>query len=75
LKDNGTLRLNVQDIFWTAPPAATSLYDSYREDFEVKRETRQVTLSFSYRFGNNKIGPARRRTGGAEDEKSRVGNS
>lgn len=75
MKDNGTLRLNVQDIFWTAPPAATSLYDSYREDFEVKRETRQVTLSFSYRFGNNKIGPARRRTGGAEDEKNRVGNS
>ncbi len=74
LKDNGTLRLNAQDIFWTAPPSATSLYDSYREDFEVNRETRQVTLSFSYRFGNNKIGPARRRTGGAEDEKSRAGN-
>ena len=75
LKDNGTLRLNAQDIFWTAPPSATSLYASYREDFEVNRETRQVTLSFSYRFGNNKLGPARRRTGGAEDEKSRAGNS
>lgn len=74
LKDKGTLRLNAQDIFWTAPPSATSLYNSYREDFEVNRETRQVTLSFSYRFGNNKIGPARRRTGGAEDEKSRAGN-
>lgn len=74
LKDKGTLRLNAQDIFWTAPPSATSIYDSYREDFDVKRETRQVTLSFSYRFGNNKSGPMRRRTGGAEDEKSRAGN-
>lgn len=73
-KDKGTLRLNVQDLFWTSPPRATSIYNSYREDFAVNRETRQVTLSFSYRFGNNKMQPTRRRSGGAEDEKSRAGN-
>lgn len=74
MKDNGTLRLNVQDAFWKGLPRATSSYDSYREDFVVKRETRQVTLSFSYRFGNAKTAPARRRAGGAEDEKNRAGN-
>lgn len=74
LKDNGTLRLNVQDIFWKGLPRATSEYTSYKEDFVVSRETRQVSISFSYRFGNNKVAPTRRRAGGAEDEKSRAGN-
>lgn len=72
LKDKGTLHLNVRDIFWTGPPSATSIYNSYREDFVVQRETRQVTLSFTYRFGNKKLSPTRRRQSGAEDEKSRV---
>lgn len=75
LKDKGTIRLNARDIFWTGPPRATSIYDSYREDFVVRRETRQVTLSFTYRFGNKKLAPTRRHKSGAEDEKSRVGNS
>lgn len=75
LNDKATLRLNASDIFWKGLPAATSTYNSYREDFVVTRETRQVAISFSYRFGNTKMGAMRRRTGGAEDEKSRVGNS
>lgn len=75
MKDNGTLRLSVQDMFWTSLPRATSVYNSYREDFIVNRETRQVSLSFSYRFGNSKLQPTRKRSGGAEDEKSRAGNA
>lgn len=75
MNDKATLRLNVQDLFWTSPPRATSVYNSYREDFVVNRETRQVSISFNYRFGNSKLQPARRRSGGAEDEKNRVGNA
>lgn len=74
LDDKGTIRLNAQDIFWTGPPRATSTYNAYREDFTVQRETRQVSISFTYRFGNNKISANRRRQSGAEDEKRRVGN-
>jgi len=36
-------------------------------------ESRVATLAFTYRFGNNKIAPSRRVTGGAEEEKKRAG--
>lgn len=74
-KDKGTIKLNVQDLFWTGPPSATSKYNAYIESFDVLRDTRQVSLSFSYRFGNNKISGVRRRRSGAEDEKNRVGGA
>lgn len=73
MKNKATLRLNIQDAFWKGYPRATSTYDQYIEDFTARRTSRQVSLSFTYRFGNSKIRSARRR-GGAEDEKSRVGN-
>ncbi len=69
-----TLRINVQDIFWTGYPSATSTYVGYQEDFVAERETRQMSVSFIYRFGNRAVGQVRRRTGGAEDEKRRAGN-
>lgn len=75
LKDKGTIRLNANDIFWRGLPRATSVYNSYQEDFVVKRETRQISLSFNYRFGDKKLQPTRRRDGGADDEKNRVGGS
>ncbi|RYD58373.1 MAG: TonB-dependent receptor [Sphingobacteriales bacterium] len=70
-----TLRLNAQDIFWKGFPSATSTYSGYQEDFIAERETRQVTLAFTYRFGKRTVAPARRRSGGAEDEKRRAGNA
>lgn len=70
-----TIRLNAQDIFWTAYPRATSTYVGYQEDFVAERETRQVTITFTYRFGNRAVGAVRRRAGGAEDEKRRAGNA
>lgn len=67
-----TIRLNVQDIFWKGYPRAISTYTGYREDFVAERDTRQVTLAFTYRFGKRTVAPARRRSGGAEDEKRRA---
>lgn len=69
-----TVRLNAQDIFWKGFPSATSTYSGYREDFIAERETRQVTLAFTYRFGKRTVAPAKRRNGGAEDEKRRAGS-
>lgn len=68
----GTLRLNVSDIFFTSKVRAVSAYDNYVEQFFQRRDSRVATLSFSYRFGNDKVAPARRRTSGAEDEKRRA---
>ncbi|RYZ48481.1 MAG: TonB-dependent receptor, partial [Sphingobacteriales bacterium] len=72
-----TIRLNVQDIFFTGYPRATSNYTGYREDFVAERETRVANISFIYRFGKNTVAPVRKRSGGAEEEKNRAasGNS
>ncbi|MCE7924394.1 MAG: hypothetical protein DYG98_15210 [Haliscomenobacteraceae bacterium CHB4] len=69
----GTIRFNISDIFWTINPSADLAFTDYLERFDVKRETRVANLSFTYRFGNNKVAPSRRRQGGAEEEKRRAG--
>jgi hypothetical protein len=69
----GTLRVNMADVFYTRPLHATSTYDNYVERFYQRQDSRAVTVSFSYRFGNDKVAPTRWRTGGAEDEKRRAG--
>ncbi|WP_078063104.1 TonB-dependent receptor [Solirubrum puertoriconensis] len=67
------LKLSVSDIFFTSPVRATSTYANYVENFYQRQDSRQATLSFSYRFGNDKVAPTKRRQGGAEDEKRRAG--
>ena len=73
LDKRATVRLNVQDLFWTGYPSATSVYTGYEEDFVAIRDTRQVTIALTYRFGKTTIPQARRRAGGAEEEKQRAG--
>lgn len=68
-----TIRLNIQDMFWTGFPRATSTYTDYQEHFEAERETRTVNIAFTYRFGKKTVVPSRRRAGGAEEEKRRAG--
>src|SRR6476661_912353 len=67
------LKLAVNDIFYTMPAHVTSTYSNYEETFYQYRDSRVGTLSLSYRFGNDKVAPAKRRAGGAEDEKRRAG--
>ena len=75
LKSKGTVRLNVTDIFWTNRPRATITYPGvYIERWHAYRESRVATLSFTYRFGSNKIQAARRRTTASEEERQRAGN-
>lgn len=67
-----TIKLNATDIFWKSYPRATSVYNNYTESFVAQRDTRQVTLSFVYRFGSKSVSPVRRHSGGAEDLKRRA---
>lgn len=69
-----TLKLNIQDVFFTGYPRATSIYSGYQEDFIAKRETRVGNLSFTYRLGKNTVAPVRKRSGGAQDEINRAGS-
>jgi len=74
LKNKGTLRFNITDIFWTNLPKAVITYDNYIEKWHAVRETRVANLTFTYRFGNSKVQAARRRTTGSEEERQRAGN-
>ncbi len=69
-----SLKLNVQDIFFTGYPRATSTYMGYEEHFVAKRETRVGTLTLSYNFGSEQVNTGRRRSG-AEEEKRRANNN
>ena len=68
----GTFRLNVADIFYTAPNRTTSTYNNFTETYYSRLDTRIVTASLTYRFGNGKVAAARRRAAGADEELRRA---
>ena len=72
LKSKGTLRLNITDVFRTNNPGGLITYDNYIEKWHAVRETKVGTIAFSYRFGNNKVQAARRRTTASEEERQRA---
>ena len=72
LKNKGTVRFNITDIFWTNLPKAVITYNNYIERWHAYRESRVANLSFTYRFGNNKVQAARRRTTASEEERERA---
>jgi outer membrane receptor protein involved in Fe transport len=76
MQGKGTLRFNMTDIFWTNLPKARVEYKgSYIENWHADRDSRVATLSFTYRFGNNKVQAARRRTTASEEERQRAGGN
>lgn len=75
LKNKGSLRLNVRDIFYTQQFRATTKYGNVDAAFQNARDSRVANLTFTYRFSKGKLngGAPKRRTGGANDEAERVG--
>lgn len=72
----GTVRFNITDIFWTNLPKARVEYTgSYVENWHAYRDSRVANISFTYRFGNNKVQQARRRTTASEEERQRAGGN
>jgi hypothetical protein len=74
MKNKGTIRFNITDIFWTGLPRAVVEFSNYIEHWHAQRETRVANLSFTYRFGRNTVAAARRRTTASEEERRRAGN-
>ena len=68
----GTIRLNVNDIFWTNKFRGKAMYKDI--DFAVKSEwpSRQFRLTFTYAFGNQNVKGARQRNTGSDDLQKRV---
>lgn len=67
-----TLKLTVQDIFRSVSPRGSSIFATYHEDFTVLRDTRTAGISFSYRFGNSRLGQINRNKTGAIEEMQRA---
>jgi len=57
-------------VFYKLKTKGIARYEGYNETFDVLDNTRQVSLSFSYRFGNS--GLQTKRKSGSEDEKLRA---
>jgi iron complex outermembrane receptor protein len=74
LKNKGTIRFNMTDIFKTNLPREIITYQGqFIEPWHEDPDRRVANLSFTYRFGNNKVLEARRRTTGSEEERQRAG--
>jgi iron complex outermembrane recepter protein len=72
LKNKGTIKLGVRDIFWTQRGVGTAKYAYIDTKFRQQRDSRQVSLNFTWRFGKGKAAAPRRKIGGADEEKGRV---
>lgn len=72
LKNKGTVKLNVRDIFYTNYVHGEINFEQTQARFQQRRDTRNVTLSFSWRFGKPQKDAPQRRTGAASDELNRV---
>jgi len=75
MKGKATVRVNVRDPFaWQQFEGVTDFNGIYVK-FHSRFDTRQVTATFTYRFGKNnqQVPPPRRRNSATQDEQNRVG--
>jgi iron complex outermembrane recepter protein len=72
LKNKGTVRLAVRDMFYTQNYSGYSKFQNSDEPFEVKWDSRVVRVSFNWRFGKA-LKAIKRTAGGATEETERVG--
>ena len=76
LKNKGTLRMNFRDPFFLQKFHGYTKFDNIDADIRSKWDNRQLSLSFTYRFGKNTNNvPQRKRTGASQDEQNRVGGN
>lgn len=73
-KGKATAKATVTDVFRTLKWAGTSNFAGQYLKVNGNFESRQLRLSFSYRFGSAQIKAARQRKTSSEDEKNRVGS-
>ncbi|MEH6765295.1 MAG: outer membrane beta-barrel protein [Aequorivita antarctica] len=67
MDDNGTLGLNVSDLFNTRKRNSLTTTDYFTSESEFQWRQRQVTLTFTYRFNQKKQRQRPDRGGGVDD--------
>ena len=74
MKGKGTVRLNLRDPFWLQRYKGRTEYDVIDTRVQNRWDNRQVTASFTYRFGKNgQQNAPRRRNSASQEEQNRVG--
>jgi iron complex outermembrane receptor protein len=73
LQGKGTVRLNVRDPFAWQKFESRVKYSDIDLHSIARPDIRQVTATFTYRFGKSTQSAPRRKTGGSQDEQNRVG--
>ncbi|HXB34860.1 MAG TPA: outer membrane beta-barrel family protein [Puia sp.] len=69
-KKKGTVKLSFRDMFYTGSFSGLTSFPDASEYFKIKRDSRVVALSFTYRFG--KSYKLTNHQGGATEEQERV---
>ena len=73
MKNNGSLRLNVRDIFAGGVFKGYSKNGTVDANFKDVNDSRAVSLTFTYRFNKGKLkATSSKRSSGASDEQNRV---
>jgi hypothetical protein len=75
LKGKGTLRMNLRDPFHWQQFRGSTRYSDIDMRVQNRWDNRNITVTFSYRFGKNTVAQARRRSSGANEEQNRVGGA
>lgn len=72
--NQGTLRLNISDIFWTNIRQWTTsvLTNNLDESGTVKGEPRVIRITYNRSFGNQKVKASKKRATGSEEERQRL---
>jgi iron complex outermembrane receptor protein len=73
IKGKGTLRLNIRDPFHWQQFKGRTVYSDIDVRIHNRWDNRNITATFSYRFGKTSVAQARRRTSGATEEQNRAG--
>ncbi len=73
MKEKGSLKLGLRDIFYTQQVRGSIDFQQTEATFYNTRDTRQLSLTFTYRFGKAVQGAGNNRhSGGADDESNRL---
>lgn len=72
LKKKGMLKLTARDIFYTQAMKGNTLFKQASEYFKFTRDTRVITIAFTYRFG--KTFEMRKTGGSSSEEMNRAGS-